>query len=466
MMLLLGAAFIRCGVIRFAFAIPTPELSGTSEGKVDNMRSKRCSSATHSKINTPTGISIATALVLCFSVTWADDHDLIKVSQDPYTDPSAQHATEVEPVMIANGDTIVTAFQVGRFFGAGAENIGWATSRDGGRSWHRGFLTGMTSLVGGQWPAISLPTIVFDKRHKTYLIAAMPFDANGNGRGILVSRSIDGLNWSVPITAAASDGENGHWLACDNGAKSPHYGNCYDAYLDYSSGTAAVNALVVSKDGGQTWSAPVSSPDQSAGLPTSIAIQPNGNFVILGRIGGPNGDQAYAIPSVDGGLSLEATADITTHQFDYPWLRADPDLSSVVDSRGTIYVVFPDCRFRANCSDPACRFEPTTSFCATNDLVLTTSRNGVDWSALKRVPIDSITSNVDHFITGLGLLNDGDDDSHIVPTGPGEMVADYISAVFVDGQPYGAFAIARSPDSKTGAFNEAIYATKLREEHE
>jgi hypothetical protein len=456
---------------------------------------------------------------MLFPATWADESNLVKVSQDPYIDPAAQHATEVEPVMVAHGDTIVTAFQVGRFMGAGSDNIGWATSKDGGRTWHRGFLTGTTTVVGGQWPAISLPTVVFDLKHKTYLIAMMPFDGNGDGRGILVSRSADGLHWSAPISAAASDGENGHWFACDNGVKSPNYGNCYDAYLDYSSGTAAVNALVVSKDGGLTWSAPLSSPDQTAGLPTSIAIQPNGNLVVLGRNGGPNGDQAYAIPSVDGGLSLQATVDITIHQFDYPWLRADPDLSSAVDSRGTIYVVFPDCRFRANCSDPGCRFEPTTSFCATNDLVLTTSRNGVDWSPLKRIPIDPVTSSVDHVITGLGLLDEGHDEDHaklaltyyflpngnlpdgttctsstclvsagfissndrgrswhdaakiagpisqswLVPTNAGEMVADYISAVFVDGKPYGAFAIARPPNPKTGQFDEAIYTVKLPE---
>jgi hypothetical protein len=48
------------------------------------------------------------------------------------------------------------------------------------------------------------------------------------------------------------------WFACDNTASSPCYGNCCDAFLDYSAGTSFVNALVVSKDGGRTWSAPVS----------------------------------------------------------------------------------------------------------------------------------------------------------------------------------------------------------------
>ena len=49
----------------------------------------------------------------------------------------------------------------------------------------------------------------------------------------------------------------------------------------------------------------------------------------------------------------------------------------------------------------------------------------------------------------------------LVPTSAGEMVANYSSAVFVDGKPHGAFAIARPPDPKTGRFDEAIYATRL-----
>jgi hypothetical protein len=135
--------------------------------------------------------------------------------------------------------------------------------------------------------------------------------------------------------------------------------------------------------------------------------------VVLGRNGGPDGTQDYAIPSVDGGLTLEATANITTNLFDFPFMRADPDPSSAVDSHGTIYVVFPDCRFRNNCVNPfdvsGCRFTTDNSSCPTNDLVLTTSKDGVNWSEPERIPIDPVTSNADHFITGLGVLSHDED---------------------------------------------------------
>jgi len=51
----------------------------------------------------------------------------------------------------------------------------------------------------------------------------------------------------------------------------------------------------------------------------------------------------------------------------------------------------------------------------------------------------------------------------LVFTYAGEMVADYISAVFVSGKPFGAFALTRPIDSNTGLYNEAIYATALDE---
>ena len=61
-----------------------------------------------------------------------------------------QHATEVEPHMVASGSTLVAAFQAGRIAPGGATNIGWATSTDGGSTWTHGFLPGLTT---GEGPA-------------------------------------------------------------------------------------------------------------------------------------------------------------------------------------------------------------------------------------------------------------------------------------------------------------------------
>src|SRR6266446_3672102 len=64
---------------------------------------------------------------------------LLQLSSDPFTNSASQHATEVEPDTFAAGGTLVSAFQVGRIFGGGAADIGFATSSNGGSNFKNGF---------------------------------------------------------------------------------------------------------------------------------------------------------------------------------------------------------------------------------------------------------------------------------------------------------------------------------------
>ena len=60
--------------------------------------------------------------------------------------------------MLANGSTLVAAFQTGRIAPGGATDIGWATSTDGGTTWTHGFLPGLTTGEGsGPYDAASDP---------------------------------------------------------------------------------------------------------------------------------------------------------------------------------------------------------------------------------------------------------------------------------------------------------------------
>src|SRR4051794_8225038 len=58
-----------------------------------------------------------------------------RVARDTTGIAGAQHATIVEPDAAAFGNTIVAAFQTARVRGGGAGTIGWASSRDAGRTW-------------------------------------------------------------------------------------------------------------------------------------------------------------------------------------------------------------------------------------------------------------------------------------------------------------------------------------------
>src|SRR5438309_4588173 len=96
-----------------------------------------CPSTTSTTTSTATTTSTTTS-------TSTTTTSLVLLSTDPYTNPTSQHQTEVEPDTFAFGNTVVSAFQVGRFFDGGASNIGFATSTDGGNSFAKGFLPGTT----------------------------------------------------------------------------------------------------------------------------------------------------------------------------------------------------------------------------------------------------------------------------------------------------------------------------------
>ena len=76
-------------------------------------------------------VVLAVAGVLTMAGVAGANVALTQVSADPYTNPTSQHATELEPDTFAYGGTVVAAFQVGRFFNGGSTDIGFATSTHG-----------------------------------------------------------------------------------------------------------------------------------------------------------------------------------------------------------------------------------------------------------------------------------------------------------------------------------------------
>src|SRR5437588_7109584 len=118
---------------------------------------------------------------------------LLRISSDPFTNMTSMHRTEVEPDTFAFGSTIVATFQTGRFFSGGSSDIGWATSRNGGASWTRGFLPGITLYTNppGSFPRVSDPSVAFDAKHGVWIISSIPLTANGHVPVGLVDRSTD-----------------------------------------------------------------------------------------------------------------------------------------------------------------------------------------------------------------------------------------------------------------------------------
>jgi len=166
------------------------------------------------------------------------------ISSDPYMNSSSQHRTQVEPDSFGYGTTVVATFQTGRFFDGGSSNIGWATTTNAGRTWTTGMLPDTTIFAtpAGPWARISDPAVAYDPLHDVWMISTLAIDDSVSGAAILTSRSTDGgLTWGQPVTTSTSSGSfyDKNWITCDTWPASPHYGNCYTQWDDYSAGEKA-----------------------------------------------------------------------------------------------------------------------------------------------------------------------------------------------------------------------------------
>jgi hypothetical protein len=219
-------------------------------------------------------------------------------------------------------------------------------------------------------------------------------------------------------------------------------------------------------------------------------VQPNGTVIVpFESLDG----HIEAFSSTNGGASWTRGVKVAGVRFHAVAgdLRTSPLPSAEIAGDGRVFVAWEDCRFRAKC--------------ASNDIVFSTSRDGVNWSDVARIPIDDVTSTVDHFIPGLavdpstagaathlaltyyfypqaacgedcrlevGYVSSPDAGAHwsaptvlagpmslddIAQTSQGPMVGDYISTSFSGGRASTVFPVGL-PMPAPGVYDEAMYA--------
>jgi hypothetical protein len=322
---------------------------------------------------------------------------LLQLSNDPYTastctaSATTYHHTEVEPDTFAFGSTIVAVVQVARVFDGGACDIGFATSTDGGKTWTHGLLPGTTVFASprGKYARASDPSVAFDAKHGDWVVSYLGL-TNGSEVDVLASTSPDGLTWGSPrVVNATGDFDDKNWTVCDDTATSRFYGNCYTEFDDAT--FADREQMSTSSDGGQTWGAAQTTADHAHGIGGQPLVQPSGTVIVpvngfQGRAG-----SVMAFTSTDGGASWSGITIVSLISFHAIAgnIRAGTLPSAEIDGAGTVYVAWPDCHFEAGC--------------AANDIVFSTSSDGVNWTAPARVPADAVGSGVDHFLPGLAV---------------------------------------------------------------
>ena len=340
-------------------------------------------------------VVLSLSFALAFSLQASANEALIRLSTDPFTNTTSQHQTEVEPDTYAFGNTIVAAFQVGRFVTGGSSDIGWATSTDGGATWKHDFLSGLTVYKGGTFSRASDPAVAYDAKHHTWMISSLVFDTVAPfDNGIAVNLSSDGLHWGQAVLVAESTtlGFDKNWTTCDGTATSPFYGHCYTEWDTFVNNTEFnLISMSTSTDGGLTWGAAKHTANKDNGIGGQPVVQPNGKVIvpIIGETA-TTADIA-AFTSTDGGASWSGTVQVATlnQYIEKAHIRNGGLPSAEIDGAGKVYVVWQDCRFEPNCS--------------ANDIVMSTSTDGVNWSVVTRIPLNPIGSNVDDFTPGIGV---------------------------------------------------------------
>ena len=340
-------------------------------------------------------LAMPLAAGLLVALSWsalAAQAALTQISSDPFTNATSNHRTEVEPDTYSFGSTVVSTFQVGRFFNGGSSDIGFATSTNNGARFTQGFLPGLTFQVDPASPyeRVSDASVAFDAKHNVWLISSIPLLPNLVVPTVFISRSTDGgQSWGNPISAVSPTYTSRvdldkNWTVCDNTPTSPSFGNCYTEFDNFAQ--IDLEQMITSSDGGLTWSAPLATADTVHGLGGQPLVQPNGTVVVpfeslQNTIG--------SFTSENGGASWDASEKIS-HVKVHPVagnLRTSPLPSAEIDGAGTVYVAWQDCRFSTGCK--------------ANDIVFSTSTDGKAWSTAARATFDA--PQVDHFIPGIAL---------------------------------------------------------------
>lgn len=319
---------------------------------------------------------------------------LTQISNDTFKNTSSQHETEVEPASFAAGKTVVSVFQTGRFTDGGSSDIGFSTSTDGGTTWTHGNMPGITNIEGtGTYDRASDTSVTFNAKFKLWLVETLALSNSGGAHGaaVLVSSSTDGITWNNPSTVSIVEPGGFYdkpWIGCDNTSTSPFYGNCYVEWDDFSQ--VDLIEMSTSTDGGKTWSAKKTTGGKAIGNGGLPLVQRNGTVIV--PIDDAFLSSVQAFRSTDGGSTWSSAVTVATidEHTVAAGMRASPLIAAQMDSAGKVYVVWADCRFRTNCAE--------------NDIVMSTSTDGITWTAPARIPIDAVTSTEDHFTPGFAIL--------------------------------------------------------------
>jgi hypothetical protein len=358
--------------------------------------------------------------------------------------------TQIEPSIAVNpADPMnaVTGFQEGRVPGGGDETNGFAATFDGGQTWTRGEIPGLTYLVGGTGGCSPVMTLACDRAsdaavafgpNNTVYFNSLVFDDGSNQglcSGITVNVSTTGgATWGPPVFLQSDclGGTNDkNWIVVDNGTGPGHhlgrvyvvwdriapivYNYCDPDSLAHAPGcdkaadwlpnflqiqpAQGIGAIpLVLKDGslGVVYSSITNVPVAAPGDQPELAVGPL--VWALAPLAGTASTWPAALTFTQTALPI--TSDNGSGG---RYQRAATGLESadVDQSTGTVYVGWDDNRFRT---------ESATSPVADPVIIHSTdpTNEGLTWSTVRRVDYnESTTDYMDRYNTMVAFGSSG-----------------------------------------------------------
>ncbi|HEV8422177.1 MAG TPA: hypothetical protein VGQ40_02440, partial [Chthoniobacterales bacterium] len=247
----------------------------------------------------------------------------------------------------------------GRFTDGGAVDCGYSVTHDGGLTWTRALIPGLTTKTGGPYFRASDPVAGIDLSERIFLCTEGATNNAFSTGAVVVSRSLDdGATFSAPAVVFQptdnSDFPDKPWMAVNTFGNTAHVGRIVVTWTLFGTTDASPIYRAYSDDHGVSWSAaaPIHDIDTQAQgsqpifLPDGRVAAVYWNFADSGF----GGDDALAAPeeidvalSNDGGVSFGAPIRITNvTRYDQPSMRDGTFLPSAATDRttGAIYVVY------------------------------------------------------------------------------------------------------------------------------
>ena len=281
----------------------------------------------------------------------------IRLGNDPIVLPPSMRA-QAEPHIaraLNNPNLLLATFQEGRLTTAGAVDCGFSISRNGGLSWSRALIPGLTQTSGGPYFRATDPVAAVNAGGALFLCTLAATDVNFTRGVVAVSRSLDGATFAAPRVAYRAPNNavfpDKNWIAINTFPGTPTFGRIVVTFTLFASGSTADGAPIArtySDDGGITWSAAAFiHPANTNAQGSQPVFLPNGKLaVVYWNFGLPAspGERLEVVVSNNGGITFGAPIRIANAiEYNPPNIRSGSFLPSATADRingNNLYVVY------------------------------------------------------------------------------------------------------------------------------